>query len=490
MKKLLKFNIFKSRYNCFSTMNILLVIFLSLLSTVTIVEISYGQSITSEESEIAITSYLDALIKAPLLISQALVVGVSFVNLFLFIRIMKKESIFFNNYLNPKNLFLLDILNNKLFVTIIIACGTIILSMSTILIIFQASLLSFDLGLDLWSTFMILLSSSVGNIFTIKLFTSVFIIVLGVLYFYIDKKFKIKILKIEQENKQEQENPKKQKLKTQIYLNLCLAIMILGSINIFSNSIQSHNAAVNFLPYLAVSVDWIHFMMVSIWVGGLFYISVNFSRKLFNKEKASTHQDQSSITYSQYTISLQFYSSTILRFSIIAVISLGIIFITGLYMGVLHLQQLSSLFNSTYGNILIVKLLVVFSMAILGGYHHFKIPILFDQKREKTEVNRFQKLKRFNKSLKIEYILGISIIFISSFLTVTSPPQHESHDMDMMSMNPYGNSDMQKMTNIDFDQSFLYVVLLLSISIAILIILFVKQSWRNLKLYNRDDQLK
>ncbi len=489
MKKLVKLNILKSRYNCFSNLNILLVIFLSLLSTLTIVEISYGQSITSEESEIAITSYLDALIKAPLLISQALVVGVSFVNLFLFIRIMKKESIFFNNYLNPKNLFLLDILNNKLFVIIIIACGTIILSISTILIIFQASLLSFDLGLDLWSTLMILLSSSVGNIFTIKLFTSVFIIVLGILYFYIDKKFTIKILKIEQENKQEQENPK-QKLKTQIYLILCLAIMILGSINIFSNSIQSHNAAVNFLPYLAVSVDWIHFMMVSIWVGGLFYISVNLSRKLFNKEKASTHQDQSSITYSQYTISLQFYSSTMLRFSIIAVISLGIIFITGLYMGVLHLQQPSSLFNSTYGNILIVKLIIVFSMAILGGYHHFRIPTLFDQKREKTEVNRFQKLKRFNKSLKIEYILGISIIFISSFLTVTSPPQHESHNMDMMSMNLYGNSDMQKMTNIDFDQSFLYVVLLLSILIAILIILFVKQSWRNLKLYNRDDQLK
>ncbi len=88
-------------------MNILLVIFLSLLSTVTIVEISYGQSTTFEESEIAITSYLDALIKAPLLISQALVVGVSFVNLFLFIRIMKKESIFFNNYLNPKTYFYL-----------------------------------------------------------------------------------------------------------------------------------------------------------------------------------------------------------------------------------------------------------------------------------------------------------------------------------------------------------------------------------------------
>ena len=163
--------------------------------------------------------------------------------------------------------------------------------------------------------------------------------------------------------------------------------MILGSINIFSNSIQSHNAAVDFFPYLAISVDWLHFMMVSIWVGGLFYISLTLSRKLFIKEKVST---QSPFTYSQYAINLQFYLSTILRFSIIAVISLGIIFITGLYMGVLHLQQPSSLFNSTYGNILILKLLVVFSMAILGGYHHFKIPILFNQKSERQQINQLQ----------------------------------------------------------------------------------------------------
>jgi uncharacterized membrane protein len=218
------------------------------------------------------------------------------------------------------------------------------------------------------------------------------------------------------------------------------------------------------------------------------------SRKLFIKEKAlNYHHNQSSITNPQYGTSLQFYSSTILRFSIIAVISLGIIFITGLYMGVLHLQQPSSIFNSTYGNILIVKLLVVFSMAIVGGYHHFRIPILFNQKSENTKVNQLQKLKRFNISLKIEYILGFSIIFISSFLTVTSPPQHESHNMNMMSMNSYVDSDMQKMTDVNnqnFDQFFSYIALFLSILIAISIILFVKRSWTNLKLYNQGDHLK
>ena len=492
---MIKFNNLKL-YSWLPALNISFVLFLSLLFAVNIFEISYGQSNTFEESETAITSYLDALIKAPLLISQALVVGVSFVHSFLFILTMKKESIFFNNYHNNENLFLHDILNNKLFVTILVVCGAIILIMSTILIIFQASFLSFDLGLDLWSTLIILLSASVGNIFAIKLITSIFIIVLSILYFYIVKNFKFKILKFEHENQQEheQENPKKQKLKTQIYLNLCVAILVLGSINIFSNSIQSHNAAVSFFPYIAISVDWLHFMMVSIWVGGLFYISLTLSKKLFIIEKVSNHHhDQSFITYPQYVISLQFYSLTILRFSIIAVISIGIIFITGLYMGVLHLQQPSSLFNSTYGNILIVKLLIVFSMAILGGYHHFRIPRLFNQKIEKGLRNQLQNLKKFNNSLKIEYILGIGIIFISSFLTITSPPQHESHNMNMMSMNSYGDSDMQKMTSVNnqnLDQSFSFVALLLSILIATLMIFFIKPSWTNLKLYNQKNELK
>ena len=66
------------------------------MSSFNIVEISHGQSTTFEaESETAITSYIDALFKAPLLISQALVVGVSFVHSFLFIPIIKKEPIFF-----------------------------------------------------------------------------------------------------------------------------------------------------------------------------------------------------------------------------------------------------------------------------------------------------------------------------------------------------------------------------------------------------------
>ena len=484
---MIKFNIVKSLYH--SLFILMISIIFLFLFPFNIVEISYGQSMTFEtESETAVTSYIDALFKAPILISQALVVGVSFVHCFLFIHIIKKEPIVFNN---NENFFLFGLFNNKLFVLIIIICGSIILNMSVILFSFQTSLLSLELGIDITYTFIILLSSSTGNIFIIKLLTSAFTIALAILYYYLNKRFYIKIFKLVQEK--EQQGQQNSKLKLQIIkssLIFSITLLILGSINIFSNSIQSHNAAVDFIPYLAISVDWLHFMMVSIWIGGLFYISLTLSKKLFIKEKLYKHQV---FKFPEDSITIQFFSAIILRFSIIAVISIGIIFITGLYMGVLHLQQPSSLFNSTYGNILIVKLLVVFSMAILGGYHHFRIHRLFNQKIEKRLRNQLQNLKKFNNSLKIEYILGIGIIFISAFLTVTSPPQHESHNMNRMSMNPYGDSDIQKMTSVNnqkLDQFFSYVALLLSILIATLMILFIKRSWTNLKLYNQENELK
>ena len=256
------------------------IIFLYLIPSFKIVETSYSQITTigseSETAVAAITSYTDAIIKGPLLIAQALIVGVTVIHSFVLIPVIKKDSIFFNN----NNSFVWPFLvNNKQFIITIIACGAIIFNMALILLVYQASLLSSELAFDLSSTFLILLSSSVGNIFIIKLVTSTIIIILSIVYYYIAKK-------AQRWKYKEQQNVKHQKIKTnRISLTFCILILILGSINIFTNSIQSHNAAVSFLPYLVIFIDWIHFMMVSIWVGGLFYISLLISRKLLVKKK-------------------------------------------------------------------------------------------------------------------------------------------------------------------------------------------------------------
>ena len=43
----------------------------------------------------------------------------------------------------------------------------------------------------------------------------------------------------------------------------------------------SHSNSLDSFSSLAVSVDWIHFMSVSIWVGGLFYLTVLFTKRNF-----------------------------------------------------------------------------------------------------------------------------------------------------------------------------------------------------------------
>jgi copper transport protein len=496
-----KFNNMKNIYLFYFIIAILI-----LFSFTFNIEISHSQSNKmGTESESSITSYLDALFKAPLLISQAFVVGVSFIHSFLFIIMIKTEHIFFNNNnKNNHNFFLSLLFDNKLFLIIIIVSGALILSMSTILIVFQAYILSFDLDFNLLSTFTILLSSSVGNVFIIKLIASIFIIALSISHYYISKRFRNQLLPIIEENKSYQElqeqNYIKEKLKNQkISLIFCITILIFGSINLFSNSIQSHNAAVNLFPNLAISADWLHFIMVSIWLGGLFYISLIISQ-LFIKENLlvnhhhhhNHNQIKPSIKYSKDLVIIQFILLTILRFSFIAVISLSVIFITGLYMAVLHLQQPISLINSIYGNILILKLFLVFSMAFLGGYHHLQIPKLINKKNEKSQLNQVLYLKKFNKTLKIEYILGISIIFISSFLTITDPPHHQSHNMDTPTKNHYEDTITQHTTNIDnqrnnlFNKAFPLIAFTISILIIILMILFLKRSWTNLKLYKNE----
>ena len=160
-----------------------------MISSFNIVETSYSQITTigsESETAAAITSYTDAIIKAPLLIAQALIVGITVVHSFVLIPVIKKDSVFFNN--NNNSFIWPFLVNNKQFIITIIACGAIIFNMALILLVYQASLLSSELALDLSSTFLILLSSSVGNIFIIKLVTSTIIIILSIVYYYIAKK--------------------------------------------------------------------------------------------------------------------------------------------------------------------------------------------------------------------------------------------------------------------------------------------------------------
>jgi hypothetical protein len=94
-----------------------------------------------------------------------------------------------------------------------------------------------------------------------------------------------------QERKDREEEPRPSNnyktYKVNLASSLLCVALIAGSISIFSNSVTSHNAGVHFLPYLSISLDWLHFMAVSMWVGGLFYISTVLLSAI--SSRAATH---------------------------------------------------------------------------------------------------------------------------------------------------------------------------------------------------------
>ena len=284
------------------------------------------------------------------------------------------------------------------------------------------------------------MTTSVGQVWTTRIITSLIITAL-VFSHYMVKRNAIK--------KKTKGNPTQRqhggKIFNTISILLSLGIIVVSSINLFSNSMLSHS---NSLSSLAVSVDWMHFMSVSIWIGGLFYLSSILLKSIkspIDESAKSMDDDESDIKNS--IINTHQISFLLMSFSFIAITSLCIIGTTGLYLSLIHLQRLNAIFTSLYGQILIIKLSLAFTMIFLGRYNQLKIQkfaaltskvIIGESSSNNKDPKAFSSHNKkrsvffnsLNRSIKIESLIGISVLIVASFLSVTSPPSLETTNPD------------------------------------------------------------
>ena len=383
----------------------------------------------------SVTSTYDALLKAPMIISQAAIVGGVFNHVFLQ-RVLRSRIQ--SNYKNNKAEVTSSLQSLRRLFILLVACSLTILVTASSLIYVQTIKLSSELSLDLSTTFTILTSTSVGPVWILRIITSSIIVVSSVLYYILEKK------KIKRTTEKEEYHTYNKQKKRNLSLPIALLYLIIltGAISVFSNSVVSHSAALSFLPSLAISIDWLHFMAVSIWVGGLFYISVILLVTIRSSRNVTEPVNQEE--YETSKIRNTYFLAVLLPyFSLIATISLGIIGVTGLYMAWIHLHTAEALFDTMYGNVLIIKLSVILPMVILGAYHQLRLHdslVLFartgkvrkksnDKSTSATNTSggnsttlQADPFTKFSKTIRIESFIGIAVLFITSFLTITSPP--------------------------------------------------------------------
>ena len=448
----------------------------------------------------AVTSTYDGLLKAPLIISQAAIVGCVF-NHIIFQRVLNRIDT--KHRINIENN---NLQSQKKFFIISVSCGIAILITGTSLIYLQAFSLSIDLNTDVTTTFTILTSTDVGTVWILRIITASIIIASSVLYYILEKmKIKKKKRRTMPSAEEHQDIQLENKRGIGISKIFLYAIIIAGAICIFSNSLVSHNTALTFLPSLAISMDWLHFMAVAIWIGGLFYISAVLLDIIRTAAKAKIKFENysSTSTRSDKIESAYFLALLLPYFSVIATISLGIIGITGLYMAWIHLHTAEALFDSSYGNILIIKLSAALPMVILGAYHQLKLhrslvevasmsintegrnkrsPLL-DSVNNNISLDIYAK---FRKTIRIESIIGIGVLFAASFLTITSPP-HSSTMMSHGQVAPFmtqtplseGSSDLNEIP-LSLD-SFAILTIILSAGVSMGSAFYLRKSRQQLK---------
>ena len=335
-----------------------------------------------------------------------------------------------------------------------------------------------NLELDMSSAFWIIYSTPVGDVWMLRIVTS-FMVIGIIISYHIKMRRKI--------NKKNRLNQRQDQDSDQIVFSygkldriLLISILVLSSFNLYSNSMVSHSNSLDSFSSLAVSVDWIHFMSVSIWIGGLFYLTVLFAKRNFITADDNNNIDTNVVSTSSEKRILEQMTQGLMYFSFIAVTAISVIGITGLYLAFVHLQNLSSLITSIYGLILVIKLSLAFPMIFIGRYNQVKIynyaKLISNNnvnikhnaqeayQDSDTKSNSRVFLRKINKSLKIESVLGILVLVAASFLSVTSPPSLESMDQNLnpSNVNVHSSSDI-----FASNLTLLYLVIFLSIIISI-----------------------
>jgi copper transport protein len=440
------------------------------------IAIAQEESYTPISSSEAVTSTNDAIVKAILIVSQVAVAGITFNEIFYkSLNYRRNKSERENGGRNNNDLFR----SSTRFLKLIILCAIVIIATSTLLLFLQVFSLEQELGLDTHSTFEITLSTSVGFVWMLRICTSVLIIGSAIIYYVL-------ILRI---NPSEDKKLKNKKIifinrKTLISFVFPGIFLLCVLLSLFSNSMIGHSNALSSFTGIAVFTDWVHLVAISIWIGGLFYISTLILEKhrhnlLQSKGKNNGNLDLEKRNENQSILSF------LMNFSYVAIIALTIIGITGLYLGRIHLQNIESLLFTVYGNILIIKISLTLPMIILGKYNQDKIDELSRTSitRADMQVNKNHEylesfmertiIKKIKKSIKIESLLGISIITIASFLSVTSPPSL-SNINTLESRTDDDIATMQVFIYLD-NNAFSLLVIILSIIIVLFGILNLRK---------------
>lgn len=210
-----------------------------------------------------------------------------------------------------------------------------------------------------------------------------------------------------------------------------IPILVLSLALIGTSTIIGHGTASGQIS--AMVLDYVHNLVAAIWIGGIVYFVFTLLPTFSRLEKAKMEK-----------MSLVM----IPRFSIVFVIALGIVIISGPTLMWLLESDVGMITESTYGKLIITKIAIAAIMVGLGGFFQFKIQKIGENAlKSKSE---FSINKRLKKSLKIDVVLGVVLLGVVALLANGTLPAGEIQKADAQD-TIYGFKTIEYSENVRFD---------------------------------------
>jgi copper transport protein len=162
-------------------------------------------------------------------------------------------------------------------------------------------------------------------------------------------------------------------------------------------ALAGHAAASPKFTSLMIATDFLHVLGGATWLGSLLavmVVGVPLSLMLDGVERWSS------------------VASLVNSFSPVALVSVSVVVVSGLIASWVHLTHLSALWQTAYGQVLVLKLLLVVIALSIGAYNFRRV-----QPQLVAEAGAV----RLRRSAAIELGVGFLIIIVTGFLTGISP---------------------------------------------------------------------
>jgi copper transport protein len=197
-----------------------------------------------------------------------------------------------------------------------------------------------------------------------------------------------------------------------------------------TSSLIGHGAASGEIP--AFILDYIHNLVAGIWIGGIIYFVFTLL-PIFSQLDELKREKMALVL--------------IPRFSIMFIVAVGIVIITGPTLMWFLESDVGLIIESTYGKLILVKIAIASIMVGLGGYFQMKIQKSAENDLKLGSIAVYKKLKR---SLKFDVVLGITLLGVVALLTNGTLPAGEIQQADAQKI-PYNFHTVEFTGNTKFD---------------------------------------